>query len=123
MKKLMLLITIMFLFVVQMFPQDWPLAPEVWSEPVKLDSVFDIPYNWVESPSLTKNFDTLYFDLGDGVYTSIKHNNKWCDPIKLNSYINPGGAATHECSISRDGKRLYVSGWGGYGGGIFGNLK
>ncbi len=106
----------MLLLYIPALSQDWPTAPEVWSEPVLLDSVFNVPYKWLQSPSLTKNLDTVYLDMGEGIYCYIKLNGKWQDPVKLNSYINPGGVATRYPSISKDGKRLYFSGWGGFGG-------
>ena len=51
-----------------------------------------------------------------GYICSVQINGKWKEPVKLNLNINPGGTATRNCSISQDGKRLYFSGWGGYGG-------
>jgi len=120
MKKLMLLIVIMFLFVVQILPQDrlkvppdWPIAPEVWSEPVLLDSVFIYPFSNIESSALTPNFDTIYFAKG-ALYSSVKTNGNWEKPKKLNSNINQG-VEVRDCSISKDGRRLYFSGHGGYG--------
>lgn len=120
MKKLKLSIVFVFLFVVQILPQDrlkvppdWPIAPEVWSEPVLLDSVFIYPFSNIESSALTPNFDTIYFSAGP-VYSSVKTNGKWEKPKKLNSNINVG-AGVRDCSISKDGRRLYFSGYGGYG--------
>ncbi|MFH0733698.1 MAG: T9SS type A sorting domain-containing protein [bacterium] len=115
MKKLKLLGVCLFLFTLQILPQDWPIAPEVWSEPVLLDPVFNKPYKWLDSPALTANMDTMYLSMGEGIFRSVKLNNKWLEPVKLNENINTGGAATQRCSISKDGKRLYFSGWGGYG--------
>lgn len=120
MKKLKLLIVFVFLFVVQILPQDrlkvppdWPIAPEVWSEPVLLDSVFIYPFSHIESSALTPNFDTIYFAKG-ALYSSVKTNGKWEKPKKLNSNINQG-VEVRDCSISKDGRRLYFSGHGGYG--------
>jgi len=120
MKKLKLSIVFVFLFVVQILPQDrlkvppaWPIAPEVWSEPVLLDSVFIYPFSSIESSALTPNFDTIYFAKG-ALYSSVKTNGKWEEPKKLNSNINVG-AGVRDCSISKDGRRLYFSGYGGYG--------
>jgi Tol biopolymer transport system component len=106
----------LFLLNIPVLPQDWPTAPEVWSEPVLLDSVFGMSHQIESSPSLTPDFDTLYLGKGDGIYNSVKTNGIWQEPVKLNSSINPGGVATRYSSISKDGKRLYFSGWGGYGG-------
>ncbi len=116
MKKFYLLSVCLFLFTIQILPQDWPIAPEVWSEPVLLDPVFSKPFSWHEYPSLTTNMDTIYLGMGAGIYRSVQINGKWKEPVKLNLNINPGGTATRNCSISQDGKRLYFSGWGGYGG-------
>ncbi len=115
MKKLNLLIVIMLLFFIQILPQNWPTAPEVWSEPVLLDSVFNVPYKWHEAPALTPNLDTIYFAKGS-IWCSVKSNGRWETPEQLNLNINPNGVYTRNCSISKDGKRLYFSGWGGYGG-------
>ncbi len=115
MEKLNLLIVFMLLFCIQILPQNWPTAPEVWSEPVLFDSLFNTPNDWLESPCFTNNLDTLYLDKSDGIHRSVKINGKWQPTTKLNSYINPGGVATRYCSISRDGRRLYFAGWGGYG--------
>ena len=116
MKAIKTILICLTLLNITLLSQDWPTAPEVWSEPVLLDSVFNKPFNWLESPSLTENMDTLYLDMSDGIYYSIKKEAKWQEPVKLNSNINPGGVATRYSSISKDGKRLYFSGWGGYGG-------
>ncbi len=105
MKKLNLLIVFM-LFCIQILPQNWTTAPEVWSEPVLLDSVFNVPYNWIEAPSLTPNFDTIYFAMAN-IYRSVKNNGKWEKPILLNTNINPGVVYTRDCSISRNSRRLY----------------
>lgn len=94
--------------------QDWETAPEVWSEPVLLDSVFNIPYHWLETPSFTKNMDTIYF-MDSRIHMSYKLDDKWVEPIKLSDNVN-GFEAMRNCSISKDGKRLYMSAWGGYGG-------
>lgn len=87
MKILKNLLIYLMLFIPSIFSQDWPIAPEVWSEPVLLDSVFNKPYMWLESPSLTSNMDTLYLDMGDGIYCSIKVNGKWQEPVMLNSNV------------------------------------
>ncbi len=116
MKRLKNILIFLLLINLPLLSQEWPTAPEIWSEPVLLDSVFNKPYMWLESPSLTPNLDTLYLDMGDGVYFSVKENDKWQEPEMLNSNINPGGVATRFPSISKDGKRLYFSGWGGFGG-------
>ncbi len=94
--------------------ESYPLSPEVWSEPVPLDTSFARPFFWEESPSLTASFDTMYFDRGDGtIHISIKVNGRWQPSIKLNNNIN-GFSSKYRPSISKDGKRLYFSAWAGY---------
>ncbi len=114
MKKLFLICVFMFLFAIQILPQNWPTAPEVWSEPVLFDSILSRSYECIESSSLTPNFDTIYFST-TCIYRSVKVNGKWSKSVKLNSYINPPNSGVRDCSISRDGRRLYFSGYGGYG--------
>ncbi|MFH1197836.1 MAG: T9SS type A sorting domain-containing protein [bacterium] len=109
-------IILLFLLFTNYLAQDWSTAPEIWSEPILVDSVFNIPYHWLESPALTKNLDTLYF-FDSRVYMSHKIGDEWTEPLKLTDNIN-GFTSMRGCSLSRDGKRLYFSafGEGGYGG-------
>jgi hypothetical protein len=98
--------------------QDWPLAPEVWSEPILLDSALNIPFQWFDSPSFAKSLDTIYFTGGNGVFRAVKNMSTW-DVIRLNNKVNPPGQMPPiSCPISRDGKRMYISNYGssGYGG-------
>lgn len=89
--------------------QNFSLAPEVWSEPIILDTAFARPYFWEESPSLTRNMDTMYFDRGNGaIHMTIKKDGKWKPSIKLNDSIN-GFYSKYRPSISKDGRRLYFS--------------
>ena len=114
MKLVLLTIMIITLQLKGTYGQEWETATEIWSEPVLLDSLFNIPYHWIESPSLTRRMDTLfYFD--SRIYMSYKKNGKWTEPVRLSENVNDFGAM-QECSINRDGKRLYISAWGGYGG-------
>ncbi|MGK9370170.1 T9SS type A sorting domain-containing protein [Melioribacter sp. Ez-97] len=116
-------IVIMFLISGKIInAQDWPLAPEVWSEPILLDSALNIPFHWFDSPAFTKSMDTLYFTGGNGVFRAVKNfvNGKtiW-DVSRLNDKVNPPGQLPPiSCPISRDGKRMYISNYGdsGYGG-------
>ncbi|KAA3614755.1 MAG: T9SS C-terminal target domain-containing protein [Calditrichaeota bacterium] len=94
--------------------QDYPIAPEIWSEPVRLDT-FAIRFVGERTPSLTKNLDTLYFRKHGNIYSSVKLHGVWQTPVVLNSNVN-NGTPTRSPSISKDGKRLYYSAWGGYGG-------
>lgn len=104
-----------FLFPVFLLAQDFPMAPEVWSEPVRIDAVHE-KYVWTDSPSLTKNLDTLiYMGSGGKVWTSVLTDGQWQPPEPLSSKVNDDAVIRHPM-LSRDGKRLYTSAWGGYGG-------
>lgn len=101
--------------VTMVYSQDWPLAPEVWSKPVLLDSALNQKWKWYDTPSFTRNFDTIYYTGGNGVYRAVRkiinQNIVW-DTLRLNEKINiPGQYAPFSCSISRDGKRLYIAHW------------
>lgn len=106
---------IMFLFAQICFAQDWPLATEVWSQPVLLDSALNQKWKWYDTPSFTRNLDTIYYTGGNGVYRAVKKiitgKAVW-DTLRLNEKVNPKGQyAPFSCSISRDNKRLYVAHW------------
>lgn len=113
---------IYFLFLVlniTLYAQDWKIAPEVWSKPILLDSTLNLPFQWFDSPSFAKTIDTLYFTGGNGVFRAVRKitNGKinW-DVIRLNDKVNPKGQMPPtSCSLSRDGKRMYISNYGGYG--------
>jgi len=92
--------------------QDYPLAPEVWSEPMKIDT-FAQKYQLEYSASFTPNLDTVYLFINNGIYTSRKVNGIWQTPERLNDNVNSG--IIRNPSISKDGKRIYYSAWGGYG--------
>ncbi len=96
--------------------QTFPEAPEIWSEPVVLDTVFARPMQRSASASFTRNMDTVYFEGGTGIYMSYKKDGKWISRMKLNKNINDTNIAYRNPSISKDGKRLYFSAWKGYGG-------
>jgi len=110
MKKIFLIIIILLPFVV-LAQQTFPQAPEVWSEPVVLDTVFAIPMQRSASASFTPNIDTAYFEGGTGIYMSYKKDGKWTSRTKLNKYINDTNIAYRNPSISKNGKRLYFSAW------------
>ena len=115
MKKIFLLIIISIPLSVHgqgTFPQ----APEIWSEPVILDTALARRYSIEDGPSLTRNLDTIFLAKDDGIYFSFLKDQKWVSPIKLNQNINDGIAAYRNPSISKSGKRLYFSAWKGYGG-------
>lgn len=107
-------ITLIVLFsAITLLAQDYPLAPEVWSQPVKIDSLSLIDRG-ERNPSLTENLDTMYLFIADGIYMSVFENSNWRKPIRLSRNVNSGGAIRNP-SISRNGKRIYYAAWGGYG--------
>ncbi len=110
-------IVIATLFVIQInFAQvtnNFSLAKEVWSIPVRVDS-FALPYHYESELSLTNSMDTIFFFRDADIFSSILQNKIWTSPNKLNSNINDGGSLRSPI-ISKDGKRLYFSEWGGYG--------
>lgn len=114
MKKLLPLIYL-FLQTACIAQFDYPPAVEKWSEPVRLDSSFSIKMQSEIAPCLTRNQDTIYYFLSEAIYTSHLVNGVWQSPIKLNSYVN-NDSPMRTPSLSKNGKRLYYSSWGGYGG-------
>jgi len=92
--------------------QDYPLAPEVWSEPVRIDT-FSRKYSFEYSASFTPNMDTIYYQMHGEVYTSRLVDSIWQTPERLSDNVNWG--ILRNPSISKDGKRIYYSAWGGYG--------
>lgn len=94
--------------------QNYPIAPEIWSTPVRLDS-FSQKYIGESCPSLTKNLDTMYFYQEGEIYCSLNINGVWQTPKRLNNNVNDG-TPIRSPSISKDGRRLYYSSWGGFGG-------
>ena len=85
MKYFYIFLSIVYLNTV--FSKDYPLAPEIWSEPLRIDSV-SIKYSWDEAPALTKNLDTMYLDGPDGIYMSVKLNDIWKRQVKLDKNVN-----------------------------------
>ncbi len=112
---LIIIFVLLNITCVQLLAQDYlyPLAPEVWSEPIRIEAVSKI-YSWDDSPSLTKNLDTMYFENNTSIVMSVKVNGVWQEPVPLSKNVNDGAVIRHPM-ISRDGKRLYTSAWGGYG--------
>ena len=93
--------------------QTYPPAVEVWSEPIRIDSLAErFIGEW--SPSLTIDLTTMYLFKSSNISVSHRIDTIWTLPIPLNSNINNGSPIRHP-SISQDGKRLYYSRWGGYG--------
>lgn len=94
--------------------QTFPPAVEVWSEPIRVDSLSE-RFIGERSPSLTTDISTLFLFKGSQISVSDKTDTLWTMPIPLNSNVNNGSPIRHPF-ISKDDKRLYYSRWGGYGG-------
>lgn len=109
MKKLLLIILLIPMYSQWMDPKDVTLAKEVWSEPVILDPSFAGYYLFEDYPTLNQTLDTIYYCCG-GINFSYKKEGKWQKPVNL---IKDG--TIRGTSLSKNGKRLYFSGWGGYG--------
>jgi Secretion system C-terminal sorting domain/WD40-like Beta Propeller Repeat len=111
-KKLLSLIFLLIHIIIK--PQIHPPAVEVWSEPIRVDSLSDrFIGEW--SPSLTTDLSSLYLEKSGSICVSHKVDSIWTSPIALNNNINNGNPIRHPSS-SEDGKRLYFCRWGGYGG-------
>ena len=94
--------------------QTYPPAVDVWSEPIRVDSLNErFKGEW--SPSVTTDLSTLYLQKWGKISVSHKIDTLWTMPIPLNSNVNNGSPIRHPF-ISKDDKRLYYSRWGGYGG-------
>ncbi|MBU0558068.1 MAG: T9SS type A sorting domain-containing protein [Bacteroidetes bacterium] len=109
MKKIVFIIA-SFIVTITVLAQDYPLAPEIWSEPVLLTDA----HVFYDHPTLNATLDTIYFGYGVGVYRSILVEGNWSKPDSIPQLIH-GGAYTGHPSLSRDGKRIYHTAWGGYG--------
>lgn len=115
----LVIILLTIIYISKTFSQDWPTSPEIWSKPVLLDSALNLKWKWYDTPAFTKSLDTIYYTGGNGVFRAIREvvdGKTYWDTIKLNNKVNPSGYAVHRSSISRDGRRLYISSLGGYGG-------
>lgn len=92
-----------------------PLAPEVWSEPVKLDVI-----GIGGQPSISPMSDQLFFvgsldTAGSDILRSRKIGSVWQPPTQINSNINQG--LEFAPAISPNGRKLYFRRYGGgYGG-------
>ena len=106
-------IIVCLLFFTSILHAQYPPAIEQWSVPVRIDS-FSIPTRYDMQASFTNKLDTIYFFRSSGIYFSTLIDSVWSSPIRLNSNVNNGQPIMCP-TISRDGKRLYFSRWGGYG--------
>ena len=107
------------LFIILLLPytvfyaQTYPPAVEVWSEPIRVDSLA-VRFVGERSPSLTIDLSTLFLFESSTVSVSNRIDTLWTLPKALNSNVN-NGSPIRNPSISKDGRRLYYSRWGGYG--------
>ena len=101
------------LFITSILYAQFPPAIEQWSVPVRIDS-FSILARYEAEACFNDRMDSVYFFRKNGISFSTLIDSVWSSPLKLNSNIN-NGQPIRRPSISRDGKRLYFSRWGGYG--------
>lgn len=85
-------------------------ASEIWSEPAPLDTIFAQYLRYEDAPALTKGLDTIYYFRSAGICRSYKIDGKWTIPELIFA-----DGTIRDISLSKDGKRIYFSGWGGYG--------
>ena len=108
------LILILFFTTAVIRTQTYPPAVEVWSEPIRVDSLSE-RFIGEMSPSLSTDMNELFlFKEGPLISVSYRCDTIWTQPQGLNNYIN-NGSPIRNPSISKDNKRLYYSRWGGYG--------
>jgi len=113
MKKSIILLSLITILEISA-QQKYPVAPEIWSEPIILDTVF--AESWQRAAFFTSNSDTAYYEGGTGIYMSCKKDGRWTSRVKLNKNVNDQNVAYRNPSISKDGRRLYFSAYKGYGG-------
>ncbi len=87
-----------------------PLAPEVWSEPIRLD-ILGIG----GQPSVSPQGDTIvFYNGGVGIQMSWKKDDLWQAPQPLSRQFNFGLARTP--SLSSDRRKIFFSDYGREGG-------
>jgi hypothetical protein len=111
MKKYLILILLFAAACIK--PQTYPPAVEVWSEPVRIDSLAE-RFVGEGFPSLTMDYSKLFLQKATKVSVSHKIDTLWSLPVALNTHIN-NGSPIRNPSLNRDGNRLYYCRWGGYG--------
>ncbi len=108
---LIILILSQHLFGQWPFKKDYKMAREIWSEPVAVEPFINSNLAF-DAPTLNVTLDTMYLDGGTaGITRAILINGQWTEVV---STPNLPVGAEHP-SLSRDGKRIYYSRWGGYG--------
>lgn len=100
--------------MVVIFSQTYPPATEIWSEPVRVDSLDD-KFISEGYPSLPNDFTKLILQKATMVSVSYKIDTLWSLPLPLNNNIN-NGSPVRNPNINRYGNRLFFCRWGGYGG-------
>jgi hypothetical protein len=93
--------------------QTYPPAVEVWSEPVRIDSLSE-NFAGESCPSLTDDYTKLFLQKSTKVSVSHKIDTLWSLPVALNTHIN-NGSPIRNPNLNRKGSRLYYCRWGGYG--------
>lgn len=92
--------------------EDYPMAPEIWSEPVPIHEFTD-PFKVYSHPTLNSSLDTMYFDGSkSGISRSVLVNGKWTDEELV---PNLQGSTIQHPTLNREGDRMYLTAWGGYG--------
>ena len=107
---------LLFLLPIWILAQDYPIAPEIWSEPELIDEISDFfPNDEIVSVSVTGDGQKLFIHLADIAYLE-KTDSGWSNPEFLNENIN-SGTVGWPC-ISPNGERLFFSrysnGWNLY---------
>jgi dipeptidyl aminopeptidase/acylaminoacyl peptidase len=85
------------------------MAPEVWSEPIRL-----FPTGTAVYPAITTTGDTLYCLARNVISRSIRTDGVWSTPEPLPPHVS-SDLSKHP-TITPDGRRLYFVDYGGYGG-------
>jgi hypothetical protein len=107
------LILILLFVTASIKPQIYPPAVEVWSEPVRIDSLAE-RFVGEGYPSLSKDYAQLFLQKATKVSVAHKIDTLWSLPIALNNHIN-NGSPVRNPNLNREGNRLYYCRWGGYG--------
>ena len=111
-KKLLSLILLLIPIITK--AQIHPPAIEVWSEPIRIDSLAE-RFIGEGYPSLPYGHTKMFLQKSTKVSVSYKIDTLWSSPIPLNNNIN-NGSPIRNPSINREGNRIYYCRWGGYGG-------
>lgn len=86
-------------------PQTYPPAVEVWSEPIRVDSLAE-RFVGEGFPSLTQDYSKMFLGKATKVSVSHKIDTLWSLPVALNTHIN-NGSPIRNPSLNREASRLY----------------